>query len=343
MRRQNLLFAACILLLGVIGLATIAWADPITVEGIVNEAAQIVTDGGETWGEQQVVWHDEGNTCGNPCPVVEMETGTIWLFSTWNLGKDCLRELCRGLSKDTRRVFVIRSDDDGVTWSKSKEITDDVKKENWAWYATGPCNGIQLTQRLHKGRLVIPCNHSTMGAQEWCSHVIYSDDHGASWKIGGQPSKPNHNESTVAELSDGRLMLNMRGPGRSRNAPTNVRLVSVSDDGGESWSEPYGDQALPEPKCQGSLLRYEHEGKVYLLFSNPATRDTRTNLTVRLSKDGGETWPISRAIQPGFCAYSCLCTLPNGDIGCLYEDGEKGSYERISLARFSITWLISED
>lgn len=49
MRKQSLLFAACILLLGVIGLATIAWADPITVEGIVNEAAQIVTDDGETY------------------------------------------------------------------------------------------------------------------------------------------------------------------------------------------------------------------------------------------------------------------------------------------------------
>src|SRR5436305_752105 len=34
------------------------------------------TDGGKAWGKLQVVWED-GNTCGNPCPVVDARTGTV--------------------------------------------------------------------------------------------------------------------------------------------------------------------------------------------------------------------------------------------------------------------------
>lgn len=102
------------------------------------------TDNGRTWSEQAVIWDDKDHSCGNPCPVVDMHTGTVWLLSTWNRGDDLEPQIINGQSKDIRRVFVISSGDDGKTWSEPKEITGKVSKPDWTWYATGPGSGIQL-------------------------------------------------------------------------------------------------------------------------------------------------------------------------------------------------------
>ncbi len=117
-------------------------------------------DGGKTWGPQEVVWDDGENTCGNPCPVVDRTTGTIWLPMTWNHGKDTENQIKQNTGKDTRRVFLTHSDDNGRTWAKPREITAEVKRPEWRWYATGPGVGIQLTRGPWKGRLLIPCDHS---------------------------------------------------------------------------------------------------------------------------------------------------------------------------------------
>ena len=186
-------------------------------------------DRGETWSNLQVVWSDDRNTCGNPTPVVDRATGVIWLLMTWNLGSDLERDIEAGRSRDTRRVFVCSSSDDGLSWTKPKEITRDVKPQGWHWYATGPVNGIQLTRGPHAGRLVIPANHSELSTNQHSltrSHIIYSDDHGATWKLGGSEGEKT-NESTVAERADGSLLQNMRsGSGQHR------RAVAISRDGG---------------------------------------------------------------------------------------------------------------
>src|SRR5262245_44271006 len=101
------------------------------------------TDGGATWSPTQIVWDDGPNTCGNPCPVVDRSTGTVWLLLTHNLGADPQAKIVDGTSQGTRTVWVCKSDDDGLTWSKPVEITKDVKKSDWSWYATGPGVGIQ--------------------------------------------------------------------------------------------------------------------------------------------------------------------------------------------------------
>src|SRR5262245_61935636 len=139
------------------------------------------TDGGKTWLPMQVVADDGGNTIGNPCPVVERSTGTIWLLLTQNHGSDTERTIRGGTSKDTRRVWVTKSSDEGATWAKPVDITTNVKDAKWTWYATGPGVGIQLTS----GRLVIPCDHTEAKTRTNRSHVIYSDDKGMTWKLGG--------------------------------------------------------------------------------------------------------------------------------------------------------------
>ena len=137
------------------------------------------TDGGNNWSKIQVVWDDGLNVCGNPAPVVEEESGTVFLLLTWNLGSDHERDIIAQKSKDSRRIFVTQSVDEGKSWSKPDQITSTTKQENWTWYATGPVHGIQLAKnRNHKGRLVIPCDHIEAETKHYYSHIIYSDDKG---------------------------------------------------------------------------------------------------------------------------------------------------------------------
>jgi sialidase-1 len=284
-------------------------------------------DGGKTWTGMQVV-ADMGSDCiGNPCPVVDAGTGTIWLPLTWNLAAGGESKIVQGLAP--RHVYLCRSTDDGVTWSVPVEITGQVKRPDWRWYATGPGHGIQL----RSGRLLIPCDFST-GApdparRDFGSHVIFSDDHGATWQIGGS-IEGQVNECAAAQFDDGRVYLNMR-----RYGPANRRAVAWSSDEGETWSAPALDDALIEPVCQASVLKLAGER---VLFCNPASLK-RENLTVRLSKDGCRTWPVSRPLWSGPCAYSDLVTLGIDRAGCLFERGETSPYERITWADFGMDWL----
>jgi len=294
-------------------------------------------DGGETWSEQHIIWDDGDNVCGNPCPVVDEGTGTIWLLMTWNLGSDREHQIIKQESENTRRVFVSYSDDDGLTWATPKEITTDTKLKNWTWYATGPGVGIQLQRGEFRGRMIIPCDHIEAETEKYFSHIIYSDDHGKTWQIGGSTPRDQVNECQVVELADGQLMLNMRNYDRSKHN----RAISFSSDGGMTWSEIIHDSTLIEPICQASFLRYSWEtdsSKNVVLFSNPASETERIKMTVRLSYDEGKTWPKTKVLHEGPSAYSCLTVLPDGEVGCLYEAGEKHPYETIVFEKFSLDW-----
>jgi sialidase-1 len=290
------------------------------------------TDGGNTWGKLELI-HEEGGTAkvtiGNPCPVVDQDTGVLWL----------------PFNRDNDRVFILSSADDGQTWSKPRDITSDVKKPDWTWYATGPGNGIQLTRGKFKGRLVIPCDHRVGGATKedkgnWDkagrSHVIYSDDHGQSWKLGGA-SDFAMNECAVVELTDGTLMLNSRSyRGKA------CRGISLSNDGGQTWQPTTDDPTLVESVCQASLIRHSwptptrSASEGLLIFSNPAVPKGRHHLTLRASTDDGRTWPHSRLLYEGSSAYSSLAALSNGQIGLLYE---RDDYKHLTLARFPPSWI----
>ncbi len=293
------------------------------------------TDNGETWGPLQIVADDGPNTIGNPCPVVDRDTGTIWLPLTRNLGEDSEHEISSLTSKGSREVWITRSTDDGKTWAKPVEITCDTKAPNWTWYATGPGNGIQL----QTGRLLIPCDHKIAMSDRYRSHVIYSDDHGETWRLGGD-IRESVNECAAVELEDGTVMMNMRSYKREK-----CRAEAVSHDGGITWSEAKSNPTLIEPVCQGSFIRYtlaDKHDKNRLLFSNPASTK-RDTMTVRLSYDEAETWPISKVLHAGPSAYSSLVVLPDMRIGCLYERGEEHPYETITFARFTLGWLTDRE
>ena len=246
-------------------------------------------------------------------------------------------------------VFMMHSTNDGVTWSKPIDITSSVKKPDWGWYATGPGVGIQMTRGKFNGRLIIPCDHREKRNDKSVrtANVFYSDDHGQTWKLGGNVGDFT-DECQVVELHDGRLMVNARnyrGTEGDQSTHAKQRAVAISTDGGETWGDVTYNSTLIEPVCQASLIKHSDDvfRQAPFFFSNPASKEKRHKMTVRMSTDQGKTWPTSKVIHASHAAYSCLTVLPDRSIGCLYEAGEKKGYESLRFARFTIPWLSEND
>ena len=284
-------------------------------KGDIDLVLRRSTDGGKTWGDMITVWNDGENTCGNPVPVIDKESGDIHLVATWN----------------NQRVFVLKSTDDGLTWTTPKEITSSVKPAGWGFYATGPVHGIQISEGRYKGRLVIPSYARVLkdGGLKNHSFIIYSDDRGESWKIGDVTSEEGVEECTVVELKGGRLMLSMRS-----HHP--YRTVAMSDNGGVTWSKTRPDTVLIDPLCQGSLLSAKAGTGNALFFSNPAS-NKRENVTIRLSADEGNTWPKSHRVFAGPSAYSDMVMLDKNTIGIIFESGIKSPHGHILFDTVSVS------
>lgn len=262
------------------------------------------------------------------------------------------------LEARTSFLQIIKSEDDGLTWSEPKELNLMVKEEWMRFIGSGPGRGIQLKSGEKVGRLVFPIYFSNADGHLSCA-CIYSDDHGMTWKRGHSPNDgrqwngeilsaqtiwegPQYlTESQLIELPNGELRFYMRNHyGLQRTA------ISTSVDGGETWGEITFDRNLVDPICQSSVIRYPDmgDGKVRLLFSNPNDEDHRIRGTVRLSEDEGITWPYSKVIQEEGFGYSCLTVLNNGEIAILYErvyDFSDWNNMDIQFGTFTLDWLKS--
>jgi sialidase-1 len=279
--------------------------------GDVDMVLRRSEDGGRTWLPMQLVYEEGGTeriTIGNPSPVVDRETGRVWLF------------FCR----DNKRVLVTHSNDDGVTWAEPIDLTDTLKLDGWReWYATGPCHGIQL----QSGRLVIPANHGMRGGSQ--THMILSDDHGQTWRVGGS-AMVGTNETSIAELPGNRVYSNMRISGHKNGMPY-CRRVAVSDDGGETFGPTEFDHDLIGSICEASVLSFQHNGKHLLLISNPKSQ-RRERMTVRASTDEGKTWTDGLRIYEGSSAYSDLVQVDDQTIGLLFE---RDLYAKLTFVRIT--------
>jgi len=278
-------------------------------------------------------------TYNNPTAIADRNGAVHFLF--------CL-EYCR--------CFTMRSEDDGLTFTKPVEITvtfEEFRREyDWKVLAPGPGHGIQLKN----GRLVVPVWLSTgtggHAHRPSAMSVIFSDDHGATWQRGDivacDPTPLRNPSETVAvQLADGRVMLNIRS-----ESPEHRRAVAYSQDGATGWTTPAFHEQLLEPICMASIIR-ARDG---LVFANPhnleradgkakhgVPRD-RKNLSIKLSYDEGQTWPVNKTLEPGFSGYSDLAALPDGTILCFYERGStdgKSIYKTglLTVARFDLAWL----
>ena len=309
-------------------------------------------DGGRTWEPARHIAHHgpriEGNprkrdeegareqTVNNPVAIVERGGAVEFLY--------CV---------NYARCFSMRSDDEGLTWSEPVEITAAFEpfreRYDWKVIATGPGHGVQM----RSGRLVVPIWLAYGGVGDHgpaAAGTLYSDDRGRTWQAGdiavpneGEFNSPN--ETMVAERSDGGVLLVTRSVSKA-----NRKIVTVSADGATGWSRPRFHPELREPVCMAGIVAHPSSPGT-LIFSNPDTvaldgdgneipggRGKRRNLSIKLSRDDGETWPVNKVLEPGPSAYSDLAVLPDGTVLCLYEDGES-----ISCARFDLAWIESAD
>ncbi|MFJ2396512.1 exo-alpha-sialidase [Streptomyces sp. NPDC087843] len=314
--------------------------------GDIDIVVKRSTDGGRSWGPLQVVNEGAGDTHGNPAPVVDRETGRVVLAETYNTGRT------DGRSCDVpcdRTPHLQYSDDDGLSWSQPRDLSDEILPPNWnSWYATGPVHGIQLTRGQHTGRLVFGVNTETWNGSRVTANnaaLITSDDGGDHWRIGAKDSWPiaddgtfrqKPSELTLTQRADGAVLVSGR---EQDGTDLGHRTQTVSRDGGDSFTAPF--RALPDlyaPQVQGSVLRMDDR----ILLACPGDPDRRRTMMIRSSYDGGRTWDsVDRGtvVTTDWSGYSDLARIDGDTVGLLYEGGAVDARDEIRFARFTEAWL----
>jgi sialidase-1 len=324
------------------------------------------TDGGASWSEPKILSNVPGPKSKNPVALAQkLARPDDVTYNNAAAIADRAGPVHFLFCLEYARCFYLRSDDDGLTWSQVVEITSAFEpfrpEYDWKVLATGPGHGIQLAG----GRLLVPVwlSPGTGGHAHRPSvtSAIYSDDSGGTWQRGDIAAPDTKewifpNETCAVELADGPVMFNVRSESKA-----NRRLVVTSPDGARQWSRPRFDDALLEPICMGSIVRLTrvpHDDKNRIVFANPdnleradgkarpGDKRDRKNLSIKLSYDEGQTWPINKPLEPGPSAYSDLAVLPDKTILCVYERGRPGdtsknptSYALLTVARFDLEWL----
>ena len=330
-------------------------------------------DKGRTWSAEQVVLDDGDRVCADITVGLDRDTKKLWLLfvrdkkqfacmtsadsgATWQGPVSIHEQVTKPewdhlVGADVRR----RAGDEAKgAPAASPPHVGAYSARAWArgWhqrYGVGPGNAmIQLRSGPKAGRLIVPARHREDiggGRLRSFSHCFYSDDHGATWKLGGTVGV-NTSECQLVEQTNGDVMLISRDES-SEDSPANLRhRVAISRDGGETWGPVRRAEELITPRCHGAVERFD---KSRLLFSSPASNLRqeehpygRTNLTVCVSCDEGATWNAGRTIWPHPSSYSDLAVLDDGTVGLVYERGPAGSthyWDEIQFARFNLEWL----
>lgn len=297
------------------------------LQGNIKVGVSRSNDRGLTWEPMRLALNLDGhgglpaaqNGTGDPCILYDSRNNRLWIAALWchgMPGKRAWTASGQGLSPDeTGQLLLVSSEDGGMTWSEPVNITPMVKDESWHLLLQGPGRGITMSD----GTLVFPAQFIDSERIPNAT-VVYSVDAGRTWAI-GNPARRKTTESQVAEYPEGTLMLNMR------DDRGGSRAVSVSRDMGATWSEhPSSRSALREPVCMASLIAVRAgdniTGKDLLLFSNPDSSVERKDITIKLSLDGGLTWPAAHQVvlDEGYgWGYSCLTMIDESTVGILYE------------------------
>ena len=310
-----------------LGVYDIRYNSSVDLQEMVDIGVSRSTDKGQTWepmrvamtfGETGGLPHAQ-NGVGDPSILVDEKTNTIWIVAAWTHGMGNGRAWWNsmpGMSADsTAQLMLVKSEDDGKTWSQPINITPQVKDPSWYFLLQGPGRGITMKD----GTLVFPIQFidSTRIPN---AGIMYSKDRGTTWHLHNL-ARTNTTEAQVAEIEPGVLMLNMRD---NRGGS---RAVATTRDLGKTWYEhPSSRSALQEPVCMASLIHVDAKdnitGKDLLIFSNPNTTKGRNHITIKVSTDGGMTWPLSNQVtldEDESWGYSCLSMIDKETVGIFYE------------------------
>ena len=262
----------------------------------INIVMRRSTDGGRTWSPvQRVADFPDGQSASDPSLITDPVSGTVFLFYNF---------MDHDRAKDVYFFHVMRSTDNGQTWSEPEDITSQVAPEEWRDDFKFLTSGQGTVTR--DGRLL-----HTMVNLRTGLHLIESTDGGRTWHL--LPAIVPADESKVIELPDGRWMVN------SRVNEGGCRYIHISDDKGRSWTSNPAP-ALPDPGCNGAIVHYPYYGEDgCLLFVNAADPEQRRNLTLRYSLDGGLTWSSGLTVVEGDAGYSDIAVLPSGEVAVFYE------------------------
>lgn len=301
------------------------------------------TDGGQSWEPVRVIMDmgehgglpQEQNGCSDPGIVVDRNTGEIFCAAVWMNGRPGKHQWSKGGSEPgfeigkSAQFLMVRSADDGITWTPPENMTRKLKKPEWILMAPSPQQGITLGD----GTLVMP-GQGRDAEDRHFSTLIVSRDHGSTWNV-GSTSAAGNTECQAVELDDGSIMLNAR-----TEHPTKFRSVWITEDLGRSW-RPHEThrKALIEPNCNGSLLRFDYEengkSKHVLLFANPHSQTGRDHHSIQVSFDEGRTWPKQFGIlldEGRGSGYPSLSRVDDGHVGIVYEGSQANLvFERIAL------------
>lgn len=301
------------------------------------------TDNGKNWSEPVVVAQGgNGKTYGDPAVVLDKKTGNLICMFVGDQG------LWNATPYNRQGIYVSKSTDNGVSWSEPVAITDQVYANHSSWYAGFAGSGHGLC--LKDGRLMFVLAIRATSATEVPLHnyAIYSDDGGDNWTLSTNAATTAGDEAKVVELEDGDILMSIRNPSKGN------RIFCKSTDRGQTWGKAYFETELKDPACNGDIIRYSYstdegsEGKSRLLHSLPESTTTRENVTIYLSEDDGETWPIKKRLVDGYSAYSSLTVLSDGTIGALVEEGKWDSNLpgedgfQLVFYRFTMDWLTSD-
>ncbi|KAK8876516.1 hypothetical protein M9Y10_006730 [Tritrichomonas musculus] len=293
------------------------------------------TDNGKTWGESIMVTPglSDSHGYGDASLVVDKTTGNILCMFTGIQG------FWSSTAENPQHNFVSISKDNGKTWSEMKDITHMLYGINCSHPERKEWLGMFLTSgsalQLRSGRIIVVgvVRRTGYGVS---NYAVYTDDGGETWDVGINAACTSGDESKVVELNNGSVLMSIR------HKPH--RFFSISHDKGLTWSNWWDKPELIDPACNGEIKYYtstlDGYNKDRLIHSILYNSGGRKNLSILVSYDNGETWPVKKVLWPNGGAYSSLAFLDDGTIFCYYErDREDQNGIDMVVASFSLEWV----
>lgn len=322
----------------------IRYNSSVDLQANVDVGMSRSTDGGQTWEPTKAIIDmgtyggkpEDENGVGDPAVLVDRTNNTIWVAALWKHGgkdKRAWWDSKEGMTpEETGQLVLVKSTDDGKTWSAPINITSQVKQQDWKLFFNGPGKGITTTN----GTLIFAAQFKDANAVPYAT-LIYSKDQGKTWNV-GSGIKPETTEAQIVELTDGSIMINARDDRNRANRKDSIngRTVATTKNLGKTWEKhPSSRKALIEPNCMASLISYNSKkyGKL-LFFSNPNSKTHRNHLTIKASLDEGATWGNQHQIEiyeNDSFGYSCMTIIDNTYIGILYEGVRDLYFQKIPI------------